>query len=196
MGVNQRFGRVAALREMNLIVEEGESLMITGPNGSGKTTLLRITSGLIRPTSGSVSVGGDPPLAVRARIGYAGHSPLLYPYLSAEENLRFFGALYGVSHETVALGLARAGLDGKTAAPCRTLSRGELQRVDLARALLHDPDLLLLDEPFTGLDTDAASKLSEVLRRGGRTLMLATHDADLGEAVTNRTVRLEEGLLV
>lgn len=195
-GIVKHFGRVRALGGVDLDVAPGETVVIFGPNGSGKTTLLKICAGLLRPTAGRVTVNGGDPRAARGRIGYAGHDSYLYPHLTAAENLAFYARLYGVRDEEAEEMLERVGLGAKRGAPAGTLSRGQSQRLDLARALLHDPDLLLADEPFSGLDETSAGALPGLLARRGRSMLVATHDTDRGKAIADRILLLEGGRLV
>jgi heme exporter protein A len=209
-GVTKRYGPAVALRSVDLEVGEGEAVGLFGHNGSGKTTLLKLVAGLLRPTAGTVAVAGSPPRAVRGRIGYVGHEPYLYPYLTVEENLAFYARLYGRAGSRGLGGsrgssdaraaeprlrelLAGVGMDHKREALVHGLSRGETQRVSLARALLHDPDVLLADEPFAGLDPVAAAAIPALLRRPGRTLLVASHDRDQAMGICERAVTLELG---
>lgn len=155
-----------------------------GPNGSGKSTLARLAVGLLRPTGGAVRVGGrDPRRDPRARrdIGFVGHQPLLYDDLSPRENLRFTARLYGLPAESADRSLDRMAIDRERSVPVRRLSRGMVQRVALARALIHEPRLLVLDEPFTGLDAPSAGRLAGLLaqvREAGAGVLLVSHDLE------------------
>lgn len=193
--VSKRFGRIWALRDVTLEVSGGETLVVFGANGAGKTTLLRVVSGLMRPTSGTVAIDGGEPRAHRARLGYLGHDPYLYPHLSAAENLAFFARLYGLPAVQADEALERVELAAKRDWLVWTLSRGEVQRVALARAVLHDPEVLLVDEPFAGLDEASAASLPGLLKREGRTLVVATHDVERGKAIADETATLEAGRL-
>jgi heme exporter protein A len=193
--ISRRFGRVRALSGVDLEVAPGERVAIFGPNGSGKTTLLKIIAGLLRPSSGEVAIDGNDPRLVRGRLGYLGHHPYLYPHLSVIENLTLFARLYGVSRTAAETALAWMGLGAKRDALVHTLSRGETQRTALARSVLHDPALLLVDEPFTGLDEEAAAALPGILCREGRTLLMATHDRARGRAMTDQSITLDHGTL-
>ncbi len=193
--VSRRFGTVWALRNVCLAVEEGTTVGLLGPNGSGKSTLLRVAAGLLRPTSGTVAIAGSAPRERKSRIGYLGHEPFLYRYLSAAENLRFYADLYRVDRTLIAGMLDRVELTHKGTALVRTFSRGETQRLGLARALLHDPDFLLLDEPFSGLDEAGSNRLPELIARPGRTVVLSTHDRSRAEEVAHRIVHLTGGRL-
>ena len=167
--LTKAFGNKVALRGINLHVAEGESLVIFGPNGAGKTTLIRILASLSRPTSGSVSIGGldlaTHAEGIRRYLGVVSHAPLLYDSLTAEENLRFFARLYGMTapQARITAMLERVGLNQRRGDLVRTFSRGMTQRLAIARALLHDPLVLLLDEPDTGLDPQAAEMLHDLL---------------------------------
>ena len=194
-----------ALRGIDLEVRPGEFVTIVGPNGAGKTTLLRILATLSRPTLGHVSIAGHtlPKGADEARrqIGLLSHQPLLYGDLTAEENLRFFGKMYDVPHleaRIVEL-LDQVDLIDRRQDRVRTFSRGMQQRLAIARALLHDPAVILLDEPFTGLDPHASDRLEEMLhllRDGQRTVVMTIHDLERGWAMCDRALVLARGKIV
>jgi len=174
--LTKAFGSKVALRGVDLRVEAGESLVIFGPNGAGKSTLIRILSSLSRPTGGRVLIGGldlaTHADGIRRYLGVVSHAPLLYDSLTAEENLRFFAQLYGMKDPAsrIAEMLERVGLTARRNDLVRTFSRGMVQRLAIARALLHDPQVLLLDEPDTGLDPQAAEMLHGLLvQLSGRT---------------------------
>ncbi|HKJ24669.1 MAG TPA: heme ABC exporter ATP-binding protein CcmA [Myxococcota bacterium] len=201
-GLEKRFGPVSALRNLDLSVPAGTSLAVVGPNGAGKTTLLRLLAGLARPSAGRLEVGPPDPDRRRRRagIGYLGHATLLYAALTARENLVFAARLQGVSDPDARAGalLASHGLEGFADRCVGEFSRGMAQRVAIARALVHDPPLVLLDEPFTGLDPDAAEGLAARLvglHDGGRTVILVTHDLARAATFAERVVLLRRGAL-
>ncbi len=201
--VSRRFGALWALRGVSLRVTPGEFLLLRGPNGSGKSTLLRIVAGLLPPTAGKVAYSGsssDFDATPRPHIGFVAHSTLLYDDLTATENLHFFGRLYSVPDlpRKVAAGLAAAGLASRGGDLVRTFSRGMRQRLSLARALLHAPSLLLLDEPVTGLDQQAFDWLDGTLsgsQTSGCTILLSVH-GERQPAAATRTVWLDAGRVV
>jgi heme exporter protein A len=199
------FGLQAALRGIDLDVTEGEFLTVLGPNGAGKTTLLRILATLSKPTAGELRIGkydlNKARPQVRKLIGLVSHQTLLYPHLSAEDNLRFFGRLYEVEdlENRIATVLDRVGLTVRRTDLVRTFSRGMQQRLTIARAILHEPQVMFFDEPYTGLDQQAASVLSEILTSvaaAGRTVMLTTHDLQRGLKSCDRVVILNRGKIV
>jgi heme exporter protein A len=176
------YGGVRALDGISFGLTAGQTLVLFGPNGAGKTTLLKVLAGLIRPTGGRANVEGG----ARA-VGWISHQSLLYGQLTVRENLLFWAALYdvpsGVAPARAADLLGRLGLADRLNLPVRVLSRGQMQRVSIARALMHDPRVLLLDEPFTGLDLAAAAEFRGLLSElavEGRTIVLATHNVDEG----------------
>jgi heme exporter protein A len=203
--VTKRFGAVAALQSVDLRVETGESLALFGPNGAGKTTLIRILTLGLKPASGAFRVAGrDPgsdPLGIRQRIGLISHQSLLYDQLTAAENLEFFARLYGVEapRRRSAELLDTIGLGHRADDPVGTLSRGMQQRVSIVRALVHDPPVVFLDEPFAGLDPLASGMLRETLERlrsRARTVLLVTHDLRRGLELSDRWVLLSRGRIV
>lgn len=215
-GIVKRFGRIAALRGVDFEIEAGESVAILGANGAGKSTLLRILAGLSRPSEGRFEalamsgneVSGNSPAAAplareihRAGIGYVGHATLLYGELTAAENLRFAARLAGTLPDPTRIRALLRELDLEDVAERRagTFSRGMSQRLAIARAIVHEPKILLLDEPFTGLDELSAESLSEGLarlRQGGRTIVLITHDPRRAVELTNRALILHRGRIV
>jgi heme exporter protein A len=180
-GLTRHYGERLALADVSVSVEAGQTLAVLGPNGAGKTTLLRLLATLLRPHAGELRVLGHAlpgeSWAVRGRIGLLGHEPLLYRELSARENLELHAALHGVQNERIEQLLGAVAMERRAEEPLRTLSRGMVQRVAVCRALLHDPELLLLDEPRANLDP-AASELVEPLigRASGRTRVIVSHD--------------------
>ncbi len=198
----KRFGLKTVLRDLDFEVQPGEFVALLGPNGAGKTTFLRILASLSRPTLGEVRVAGyrlpHHAAAVRARLGVVSHLPLLYGDLTAEENLRFYARLYalrGVEARITEV-LKLAGLEPRRKDLVRTFSRGMAQRLAIARAVIHDPDVLLLDEPYTGLDQDASSMLDGVLRSvtaQGRTVVMTSHDLARAEDLASRFDILSRG---
>ncbi len=200
-GVAKSFDHRPVLRGADLRVEAGQTVAILGANGSGKTTLLRLVATLSTPTRGTVSVFGRaaaPTPEIRRRIGFVSHESLLYDNLTVAENLRFFAGLYGLPRGRASSILDRMALEPLAGRRARVLSRGQRQQVNLARALLHDPDLLILDEPFTGLDLDAAARLTATLRDRAtrdRTVLLTTHDLAEARALATGAVVLLDGRL-
>jgi heme exporter protein A len=203
--VGKIYGGRRALHGVSARFEPGRVAAVLGPNGAGKTTLLGILSTLVSPTSGEVHWGKEPLLRgseLRSQIGYIGHDPGLYGDLTARENLRFFCALHGSDATPARIDrlLARVGLaDVPSDAVARTFSRGMQQRLALARALAHDPSLLLFDEPSAALDPAGAAWLQAELaaeRAAGRTVVLVTHDLDATAAVADQVVILRRGRVV
>jgi heme exporter protein A len=191
------YGPHAAIRGISFDLLPGDFLALFGPNGAGKTTLMKILAGSLRPTRGSIGMAGagarGDDHAWRRRIGVLSHQTFLYGQLTAEENLRFFGRLYALPdlEERISERLAQVGLSDRRKDFVRVFSRGMQQRLSLARTLLHDPELVLLDEPYTGLDPHAAKMLRSVLehlRDGHRTVMLVTHNLTEGLELANRVV--------
>jgi len=205
-GLEKTFGNTVALCGVDLDVAGGEFLIVVGPNGAGKTTLIRVLATLSRPTAGEVRIGGldtvHDAVAIRRRLGMVSHQPLLYEDLTAAENLAFYGRMYDVPNlpRRIKELLDQVGLIARGDDAVRTFSRGMQQRLAIARALLHDPPLLLMDEPFTGLDQQAAAMLSRVLESvgtsGARTVVMTTHDLERGLAMGDRLVILARGQIV
>jgi heme exporter protein A len=201
-GLVRRYGEREALSDVSLSLAAGQTLVVFGPNGAGKTTLLRILSTLLRPHAGEVTVLGsslpDEAWAVRGRVGLLGHEPLLYRELTARENLRFHARLHGVGEQRVEESLDAVALADRADEPLKTLSRGMVQRAAVARATLHDPELLLLDEPRANLDP-AASELVEPLIGAGtdparpRTRVISSHDPSGGLREADLVLGLRDG---
>jgi len=201
-GLTKQFGAVFALDRVDLRVEQGESLAVFGPNGAGKTTLIRALTLGLRPGQGSFRVSGMDPrtdaLEIRRNIGLISHQSLLYDQLSVTENLEFFARLYGVEdpRRRSAELLAAMELEHRSGSLAGTLSRGLGQRVSIARALVHDPGILFLDEPFTGLDPHAAELLRSTLQKlrdRGRSVLIATHNLQQGLDLSDRWFLLLRG---
>jgi heme exporter protein A len=201
-GLVKRYGLNTALRGVDLHVSEGEFVTLVGPNGAGKSTLMRIVATLLTPTEGEISVGGwDFPKhadKVRRHIGLVSHQSLLYQDLSAAENLTFFARLYQLDNipDRVDSALKKVGLFARQRDPVGSFSRGMVQRLTIARATLHEPDVLLLDEPYTGLDQDASLLLDNLLEQEaqkGRTIMMITHDLIHGLEHSQRVAILNNG---
>jgi heme exporter protein A len=197
-GLARHYGERDALSGVSLTLRDRQTLVVFGPNGAGKTTLLRVLATLLRPHSGRVEVLGESiperAWAVRGRIGLLGHEPLLYRELSARENLRFHARLHAVSRERVEELLAAVRIDDRADEPIRTLSRGMVQRVAVARAVLHEPELLLLDEPRSNLDPAAAELVEPLIgAAAGRTRVICSHDPGGGLAEADLVLGLREG---
>jgi heme exporter protein A len=188
--LEKRYGAKRVLRGVDFEVARGATVLVTGPNGSGKTTLLRIVAGLAAPSGGEIAVDSE-----RARLGYVGHEPLVYRELTALENLDLYGRLYRVPdrRERIGMLLERFGLWEARGERAGAYSRGMLQRLALCRALLHEPELLVLDEPFNALDVEGAALLDRELAElaGERTLLIATHDPDRLAAIASSRLALE-----
>jgi heme exporter protein A len=197
-GLERRYGERAALAGVSVRVEEGQTLAVFGSNGAGKTTLLRVLATLLRPNGGSVRVlDAELPREawrVRGQVGYMGHDPLLYRELSGRENLRYHARLHGVGAKRVEEVLAAVGMERRADDPVRELSRGMVQRLAAARAVLHEPPLLLLDEPHAGLDPAAAERLEPLIgQASGRTRVVVTHDVERGLAECDVALGLRSG---
>jgi heme exporter protein A len=201
-GLARHYGEREALSGVSLSLAEGQTLVVFGPNGAGKTTLLRVLATLLRPHAGSVrvldsSLPGEA-WAVRGRIGLLGHEPLLYRELTARENLRFHARLHGVGEERVHELLESLALSARASEPLRTLSRGMVQRVAVARAVLHEPELLLLDEPHANLDPAAVELVAPLIGARTdpmrpRTRVIISHDPSRGLAEADLVLGLRAG---
>ena len=201
-GLIKTYGTNPVLRGVDLDIRPGEFVTLVGPNGAGKSTLLRIVATLSSPTAGSVTIGGWPLNShagnVRRHIGLVSHESLLYGDLTAAENLSFYARLYQLDNreERVNQALRTVGLAARQRDPVRSFSRGMLQRLTLARATLHEPDILLFDEPYTGLDQDATYLLDSLLFeevQKGRTILMITHDLARGLNLCHRIAILNRG---
>lgn len=197
-GVERRYGDRVALANVSVRLEAGQTLAVLGSNGAGKTTLVRMLATLLRPHGGTVRVLGcalpDEAWKVRGRVGYLGHDPLLYRELTGRENLRYQARLHGVDEERVEERLAAVGLERRGDEPVRDLSKGMVQRLAVARATLHDPSLLLLDEPRANLDPAAAEQLEPLIgRASGCTRVLVTHNVEGGLAEADVALGLRGG---
>ena len=203
-GLTRRYGRMRALADVSLACAGGDAIALVGPNGAGKSTLLTLLSTLARPTSGEVLVDGKPAREwgprLRRRFGVLGHDVSLYPELTARENLTFFARLFSAPDvaRSVDAALASAGLRERADAPVSTFSRGMRQRLAIERALLHRPDILLFDEPFTGLDESASEALVQRLQKAraeGACVIFSSHDFEHAERVATRVALLAAGRL-
>src|SRR5437660_2654264 len=194
-GLTHRFGSERALDNVDLVLDTGEHMAVLGDNGAGKTTLLRILATALRPTSGRLTIAGLDAFGERRRLrhylGYVAHAPGLYPALSARENLEFFCDLQDVDRSRVDEALATVGLTRASHRRAGALSPGRRRRLASGRAILHDPRLLILDEPDASLGSDAAELLARVM--DGRTVVLATHDRALANRLCPRTLELRHG---
>jgi len=204
-GLVKKYGMNLVLRGVDLNVEAGEFVTLVGSNGAGKSTLMRIVATLLRPTSGTVEIGGwllpQQTDRVRRHIGLVSHYSLLYGDLTAAENLAFFAKLYQLDNqeERVMAALRKVGLYARQRDAVSTFSRGMVQRLTIARATLHEPDILLLDEPYTGLDQDASQLLDNLLRlehENGRSILMITHDLSHGLNLCDRVAILNRGKIV
>ena len=204
-GVTKRFAHVWALRGIDLELQRGRCLGIFGANGAGKTTLLNILATLTRPSSGQVTIAGYDAVAdaqkIRPLLGVLGHRTYLYGDLTASENLQFYGRLFGLAnaYQRSRELLLSVGLDPKSQQRVRTFSRGMQQRLAIARVLLHEPELLLLDEPYTGLDQHAVGRFQSLvddLQAAKRTIILSTHDLPRGLAVCDEVLIQSRGKIV
>jgi len=200
----KRFGLKTVLRGVDFEVQPGEFVALLGPNGAGKTTFLRILASLSRPSLGEVKIAGytlpKQAAEVRARLGVVSHLPLLYGDLTAEENLRFYARMYNITNYELRITevLEMVGLGSRRRDLVRTYSRGMQQRLAIGRAVLHDPEVILFDEPYTGLDQDASSMLDVVLKTvaaQGRTVVMTSHDLARAEDLATRFDILSRGVI-
>jgi ABC-type multidrug transport system ATPase subunit len=198
--VVKQFGRFAALRAVSAEFDAGKFHAILGDNGAGKTTLLRALAGLASPTQGTISMFGKAPQDSSREIGYMAHPSLLYDEMSGMENLRYFARLYGIAGDERCAEVIRAvGLDPQLGRPVGQYSQGMRQRMSLARAILHDPKVLLLDEPFSNVDVHSARAMVHLLkdmRDSGKTIFVVTHQALLLEGVADEFVWMQDGRIV
>ncbi|MDQ2929859.1 MAG: heme ABC exporter ATP-binding protein CcmA [Gemmatimonadota bacterium] len=203
-GLSRRFGGRTAVNDVSLSLDAGDCLALFGPNGAGKTTLLRILAGLLRPTEGSGSVAGialPGGAELRGAIGYISHASMLYGALTARENVELAAKLFGIpdARAQSLRALERMELSARAETPVRLLSRGMQQRVSIARATVHDPRVVLLDEPFTGLDDSGSAALAAhlaSLRASGRTMVLVTHQIAEGLSLATHAAIMRDGVLV
>jgi heme exporter protein A len=207
MGISKAFGRRSVLDKVDITVGDGEMVALMGPNGAGKTTLLRILATLLEPSSGEVKVQSrnvfDDPVGVRGVIGFIGHSPYIYDDLTALENLAFYSSMYGLPRnrfrERGTSMLARVGLSHRVHDRAAVFSKGMKQRLAIARALLHSPSVLLLDEPFSSLDQKGVEILSQILseeKERGRSILFVTHDLQRISLLATRADVLHRGRIV
>ena len=195
------FGRFAALRDISASFAPGRLYVVLGDNGAGKSTLLRVVAGLMEPSQGSFTLLGAKKVRdVANRVGYMGHAPLLYDELNGMENLRYFAGLYGLQNDDVSRkAMLTVGLDPDLARRVGQYSQGMRQRLSLARAVLHDPELILLDEPFSNVDVRSARDMAAVLGRvrdQGKTIFVVTHQAQLMEGVADEFVHMAAGQII
>lgn len=200
--VTKRFGPIYALRGVSFHLEPGELVALFGPNGSGKSTLLRLIAGASRPTRGRVRVFGADPFvepAARRRLGFLTHATFFYRNITGWENLRMYARMYGLDGKRIEELADYLGIRERLGSRVREYSRGMRQRLALVRALLHDPDLILLDEPFSGLDPEGIQSLTELLQekaRAGKTVLMATHAPEITAPLASRALVLISGCLV
>ncbi|MDZ7262404.1 MAG: heme ABC exporter ATP-binding protein CcmA [candidate division KSB1 bacterium] len=204
-GVTKSFGTKDVLRGIDLHIPEGETVALFGPNGAGKTTLLKILATVMKASSGKITIGGYPlperPEKIRRLIGFMAHQTFLYDNLTAEENLKFYGKIFDVPDLKVKIkeALEKVGLQHQAFNSVGTFSRGMQQRLSIARVLLHEPQVLLLDEPYTGLDqhaTELFQHLLQTFRQEGRTIILVTHELEKGLNLAQRAVILNNGRIL
>ena len=200
-GVSRTFGSRRAVNGVDLSLMPGECLALFGPNGAGKTTLIRMIAGLIKPTTGTVRVGGRSlrdDAAARSQVGLISHQSMLYGALTVRENVEFAAKLHGMpdSPQAAVGALEQMRIMDRANSPVRALSRGLQQRVSIARAIVHEPRVVLLDEPYTGLDAAGGAALTDmlqILRGSGAALVLVTHNVDEGLAVSSHAAIMLDG---
>lgn len=194
------FGRFVALRHVSARFDAGRLYVILGDNGAGKSTLLRIMTGLLKPSSGSVQLLGQDPDEVTQRFGYMGHAPLLYDELTGVENLHYFAGLYGIADgDKIRAAIRTVGLDPDLDRRVGNYSQGMRQRMSLARSVIHDPEILFLDEPFSNVDVKSAHEMAALLgkmRDAGRTLFVVTHQPAVLEAVSDEYIAMNSGEII
>ena len=209
VGVSKLYGTFAAVRNLSLMIERGTISVLLGENGAGKSTLLRLIAGLTAPTHGTISILGKPAQEQRGRIAYMSHASMLYDELSAMENLKYFATLHAQAGcacvGSPEMALRAVGLDPSLPRPVGQYSQGMRQRTSLARVLQADPEVLLLDEPFSNLDVGSAQHIVDLLAdfrtwpiqgsSAGRTIILTTHQAHLAESISNVTITMDRGAL-
>lgn len=197
--ISKIFGRFAALRDVSARFQRSRLYAIFGDNGAGKSTLLRVICGLARPTRGRMRIFGDPGRTAASRLGYMAHAPLLYDEMTGLENLRYFAGLYGISdEERLRQAIVTVGLDPELLRRAGEYSQGMRQRLSLARATLHDPEIVLLDEPFSNLDphsSQAMGKLLGALRDRGKTILVVTHQAGHVAGIADESVWMSGGTI-
>jgi ABC-type multidrug transport system ATPase subunit len=193
------FGRFVALRNVTATFAAGRLYVILGDNGAGKSTLLRVMTGLLKPTSGAVKLLGEDPDDVNPRFGYMGHAPLLYDELTGVENLNYFAKLYGMDDNVVRDAIRTVGLDPDLDRRVGNYSQGMRQRMSLARSVIHNPEILFLDEPFSNVDVKSAHDMAALLgkmRDEGRTLFVVTHQPAVLEAFADEYIMMSSGQIV
>ena len=204
-GLTKKFGYKTALRNIDIFLEQGDSLVLFGPNGAGKSTLIQVLCSLLQPTSGRVRIAGYEAQrdreALHQIIGYIGHQTFLYPQLTASENLKFYGAMYGVTrlNERIPEVLGLVGLSRYRNDIVQGFSRGMQQRLSIGRAIIHDPMIMFLDEPFTGLDQQGSEDFIKLIlhfRDRGKTVIMASHHLHLGIELCERVAILKSGRIV
>lgn len=204
--LNKSFGKIKALNNLNLEIKKGELLGLIGPNGAGKTTAIRITSCILKPDSGDIMVDGmsifDQPIAIKSMIGYLPEEPNLYERFKAKDLLRYYAELYGVPKKDIDPRidelLELVGMSGRSQDRINTFSKGLRQRIGIARALIHDPEILIFDEPTMGLDPATAHNIREFIRdlKGNKTVILCTHYMDEADLLCDRVAILDQGRII